>query len=201
MIDMPQRTENKKIYMQEDIKKACEIMKNGGIILYPTDTIWGIGCDATNEEAVQRVYELKQRSDSKSMLVLLDNPAKLQAYVKEVPDIAWDLIELTDKPLTIIYEGAKNLASNLTAADGSIGIRITAETFSRELCRQYRKPIVSTSANVSGEPAPDRFSQIAGKIKNGVDYIVTYRQKEATPAKPSGIVKLEKDGTIHIIRK
>jgi len=187
--------------MQEEIKRACEIMKKGGIILYPTDTIWGIGCDATNEEAVQHIYELKQRSDSKSMLILLDNPAKLQAYVQEVPDIAWDLIELTDKPLTIIYDGAKNLAPSLIAADGSIGIRITAETFSRELCRQYRKPIVSTSANVSGEPSPERFSQIAGIIKNGVDYIVTYRQKETTSAKPSGIVKLGKDGTIHIIRK
>lgn len=187
--------------MQEEIKKACEVMRNGGIILYPTDTIWGIGCDATNEKAVQRVYELKQRSDSKSMLVLLDNPALLQTYVQEVPDIAWNLIELSDKPLTIIYEGAKNLASNLIAGDGSIGIRITAEAFSRELCHRYRKPIVSTSANVSGEPAPDRFSQIAAEIKNGVDYIVTYRQKETAPAKPSSIVKLGKDGTIHIIRK
>jgi L-threonylcarbamoyladenylate synthase len=191
----------KKEYMQEDIKKACEIMRNGGIILYPTDTIWGIGCDATNEEAVQRVYELKQRSDSKSMLVLLDNPAKLQTYVQEVPDIAWDLIELTDKPLTIIYEGAKNLATNLVAADGTIGIRITGEVFSRELCRQFRKPIVSTSANVSGAPAPGRFSQIGAEIKNGVDYVVTYGQKEQREAKPSGIVKLGKDGTIQIIRK
>jgi len=143
--------------MQDDIKKACEVLRKGGIILYPTDTIWGIGCDATNEEAVKRIYELKQRDDSKSMLVLLDNPAKLQTYVQEVPDIAWDLIELTDKPLTIIYEGAKNLATNLIAADGSIGIRITNEVFSRELCRQFRKPIVSTSANVSGEPSPGRF--------------------------------------------
>ena len=115
--------------MQEDIKKACEVMNRGGVILYPTDTIWGIGCDATNEEAVKRVYEIKQRSDSKSMLVLLDNPAKLQVYVKDVPDIAWDLIELADKPLTIIYDGAKNLAANLLAEDGSIGIRITNEGF------------------------------------------------------------------------
>ncbi len=187
--------------MQDDIKKACEVLRNGGIILYPTDTIWGIGCDATSEDAVKRIYELKQRDDSKSMLVLLDNPAKLQTYVQEVPDIAWDLIELTDKPLTIIYEGAKNLATNLIAADGTIGIRITGEVFSRELCRQFRKPIVSTSANVSGEPAPGRFSQISPAIKNGVDYVVAYGQKEQREAKPSGIVKLDRNGTIQIIRK
>lgn len=187
--------------MQDDIKKACDILKKGGIILYPTDTIWGIGCDATNEEAVKRIYELKQRDDSKSMLVLMDNPAKLQVYMKDVPDIAWDLIELTDKPLTIIYDGAKNLATNLIAPDGSIGIRITSETFSMELCRQFRKPIVSTSANISGEPSPATFSQIGQTIREGVDYIVTYRQKEQGKAKPSGIVKLGKDGSIIIIRK
>ncbi len=187
--------------MQDDIKKACDTLKKGGIILYPTDTIWGIGCDATNEEAVKRIYELKQRDDNKSMLVLMDNPAKLQTYVKDVPDIAWDLIDLTDKPLTIIYDGAKNLATNLIAEDGSIGIRITAETFSMELCRQFRKPIVSTSANISGEPSPATFSQIGQTVKNGVDYIVTYRQKEQGKAQPSGIVKLERDGSIKIIRK
>ncbi|MDY9917353.1 L-threonylcarbamoyladenylate synthase [Porphyromonadaceae bacterium NLAE-zl-C104] len=187
--------------MQDDIKKACDILRKGGIILYPTDTIWGIGCDATNEEAVKRIYDLKQRDDTKSMLVLMDNPAKLQTYVKEVPDIAWDLIDLADKPLTIIYDGAKNLAPNLIAPDGSIGIRITAETFSMELCRQFRKPIVSTSANISGDPSPSSFSEIGQTVKEGVDYIVTYRQKEQTKAKPSGIVKLGKDGSIKIIRK
>lgn len=187
--------------MQDDIKKACEVLRKGGIILYPTDTIWGIGCDATNEEAVKRIYGLKQRDDSKSMLVLLDNPAKLQTYIKDVPDIAWDLIDLTDKPLTIIYDGAKNLAANLIAEDGSIGIRITAEKFSMELCRQFRKPIVSTSANISGEPSPASFSQIGQTIRDGVDYIVAYRQKEQSKAQPSGIVKLTKDGSIQIIRK
>ncbi len=187
--------------MQDDIKKAIEVLKSGGIILYPTDTIWGIGCDATNEEAVKKIYELKQRDDSKSMLVLLDNPAKLQTYVQDVPDIAWDLIDLTDTPLTIIFDGAKNLASNLVAEDGTIGIRITDELFSRELCKQFRKPIVSTSANISGEPSPQTFSKISPAIKNGVDYIVTYRQKENKAAKPSGILKLGKDGTIKIIRK
>lgn len=187
--------------MQDDIKKAIEVLKNGGIILYPTDTIWGIGCDATNEEAVKRIYELKQREDSRSMLVLIDNPAKLQTYVMEVPEIAWDLIDLTDKPLTIIYDGAKNLATNLVAYDGTIGIRITDEIFSIKLCQQFRKPIVSTSANVSGDPSPARFSKISPIIKNGVDYIVSYRQKENKVAKPSSILKLENNGTIKIIRK
>ncbi|HCC85113.1 MAG TPA: threonylcarbamoyl-AMP synthase [Porphyromonadaceae bacterium] len=187
--------------MQEDIRKACEVMRNGGIILYPTDTIWGIGCDATNEEAVKKIYKLKQRDDSKSMLVLLDNPVKLQYYVTDVPEIAWNLIELSDKPLTIIYEGARNLAAALIAADGTIGIRITGELFSRELCRQFRKPIVSTSANISGQPAPARFSQISREIIDGVDYVVKYRQKEQTDTKTSSIIRLARNGTIQIIRK
>ena len=187
--------------IQEDIKKACEVMRAGGVILYPTDTIWGIGCDATNEEAVKRVYEIKQRSDSKSMLVLTDNPTKLQQYIDNVPDIAWDLMELTEKPLTIIYDGARNLAPNLIADDGSVGIRVTTEQFSRELCKQFRKPIVSTSANISGEPSPEKFSQIDQKIKKAVDYVVTYRQKDNAKTTPSGIIKLNKNGTIQIIRK
>lgn len=176
-------------------------MRNGGIILYPTDTIWGIGCDATNEEAVKRIFQLKQREDTKSMLVLMDNPAKLQTYISEVPDIAWDLIELTDKPLTIIYDGAKNLAPNLIAEDGSIGIRITDEAFSKELCRRFGKPIVSTSANISGNPSPSNFFEIDDEIKNAVDYIVEFRRKDRSKATPSGIIKLEKDGSIRIIRK
>jgi L-threonylcarbamoyladenylate synthase len=187
--------------MQDDIKKAIEVLKSGGIILYPTDTVWGIGCDATNEEAVKKIYELKQRDDSKSMLILLDNPSKLQTYVQDVADIAWDLIDLTDKPLTIIFDGAKNLATNLIAEDGSIGIRVTSELFSRELCKQFRKPIVSTSANISGEPTPKLFSNISDSIINGVDYVVNYRRKENKAGEPSGILKLSKDGTIKIIRK
>ncbi|MDD2326769.1 MAG: L-threonylcarbamoyladenylate synthase [bacterium] len=187
--------------MQEDIRKACEVLRNGGIILYPTDTIWGIGCDATNEEAVRKIYELKQRDNNKSMLVLLDNPVKLQHYVSDVPEIAWDLIELTEKPLTIIYEGARNLAPSLIAADGSIGIRITGELFSRELCKQFRKPIVSTSANISGTPAPSRFQQISGEIREKVDYVVTCRQKEQSETESSSIIRLGRNGTIQIIRK
>ncbi len=186
--------------MTDDLRKACEVLERGGLILYPTDTIWGIGCDATNEDAVRRVYELKRRSDSKAMLVLLDSAAKLDRYVDEVPDIAWSLIEVADKPLTIIYSGAKNLAKNLIAEDGSLGIRITGETFSHKLCEQFRRPIVSTSANVSGEPSPSVFAEISDVIKSGVDYIVGYRQDDKQAARPSSIIKLEAGGVFKIIR-
>lgn len=186
--------------MIEDIKKACEVMAAGGLILYPTDTIWGIGCDATNEEAVRRVYELKRRSDHKAMLLLMDSSAKLNYYVQEVPDIAWDLIELADSPLTVIYSGARNLAPNLLAEDGSVGIRITQEEFSHKLCERFRKPVVSTSANVSGEPSPANFSEISETIKAGVDYIVRYRQDDLRKAAPSHIIQLGAGGLVKIIR-
>lgn len=186
--------------MIEEIKKACQVMNEGGVILYPTDTIWGIGCDATNEEAVRRVYEIKQRSDSKAMLVLVDSPVKVDFYVRDVPEIAWDLIELADKPLTIIYSGARNLASNLLAEDGSVGIRVTGEAFSKRLCQQFRKAIVSTSANISGQPSPGNFSEISEEIKSAVDYIVGCRREETGRPKPSGIIKLDKGGVIKIIR-
>jgi L-threonylcarbamoyladenylate synthase len=185
----------------EDLKKACETLHRGGLIVYPTDTIWGIGCDATNEDAVRQVYALKQRTDHKAMLVLIDNPAKLNGYVSEIPDIAWELIEVSNKPLTIIYPNAKNLAFNLLGEDGSVGIRITNEKFSHELCKLFRKPIVSTSANISGLPSPALFSEIAEAVKNGVDYVVQYRQDETAKAKPSGIIKLSEDGSIKIIRE
>lgn len=175
-------------------------MAAGGIILYPTDTIWGIGCDATNEKAVQRVYELKRRADNKAMLVLMDSEAKLDRYVSDVPDIAWDLISVSDKPLTIIYSSAKNLATNLLGADGSVGIRITNEEFSKKLCERFRKPLVSTSANVSGEPSPANFSEVSEVIKEGVDYTVSYRQDDMSKAAPSGIIKLGAGGLVQVIR-
>ena len=186
--------------MLEDIKAAIAILQNGGIILYPTDTIWGIGCDACNEEAVKRIYTIKNRVDSKSMLVLLENAALLDRYVDEVPEIAFDLIELTDKPLTIIYDGAKNLAKNLIAEDGSIGIRITQEAFSIELIRRFKRPVVSTSANISGKPSPACFDEIDQQIIDAVDYVVKYRQDDMQKAVPSGIIKLGKGGEIKIIR-
>jgi L-threonylcarbamoyladenylate synthase len=187
--------------MHEDIVKALETLKSGGVILYPTDTVWGLGCDATNETAVQKIYDIKKRSDSKSMLILLENPALLDRYVDEVPDIAWDLIEISTTPLTIIYPGARNLAKNLIAEDGSIGIRFTKEIFTRELLKRFHKPLVSTSANISGQPTPSSFAEISGEIKSQVDYTVLYRQEDTSPAKPSGIIKLQVNGQIEIIRQ
>ncbi|MDH6358872.1 L-threonylcarbamoyladenylate synthase [Parabacteroides sp. PF5-9] len=187
-------------FMTEDINKACQILQAGGLILYPTDTIWGIGCDATNEEAVRKIYTLKNRTDHKAMIVLLDNSVKLETYVTDVPSIAWDLIEVSDKPLTIIYSEGRNLANNLLAEDGSIGIRITNEAFSKKLCERFRKPLVSTSANISGEPFPANFTEISEKIKNGVDYIVNYRQDDQRKVQPSGILKLGSGGLIQLIR-
>ena len=184
--------------MKEDIRKACEVMQKGGVILYPTDTIWGIGCDATNAEAVKRVYEIKKRSDSKAMLVLVDNAVKVDFYVDGAPEVAFDLIELTNKPLTIIYDGAKNLAPNLIAEDGSVGIRVTSEEFSNQLCYRFRKAIVSTSANVSGEPSPATFGEISDEIKQAVDYIVQSRQQENKASQSSSIIKLGKGGQVKV---
>jgi len=187
--------------MNEDIKKALEVLKNGGIILYPTDTIWGIGCDATNEIAVQKIYNIKKREDSKSMLVLMENPALLERYVDEVPEIAWDLVEVSSTPLTVIYPNAKNLAKNLIAEDGTIGIRFTKEAFTTQLLQRLRRPLVSTSANLSGEKSPAFFDEISEEIKDQVDYIVEYRQNDISPAQPSSIIKLGVGGRIDIIRK
>jgi L-threonylcarbamoyladenylate synthase len=187
--------------MIDDIKAAIAVLQKGGIILYPTDTIWGLGCDAGNEAAVQRIYAIKNRVDSKSMLVLMENAALIERYVDEVPDVAYDLIELTDKPLTIIFDGAKNLAKNLIAEDGSIGIRITSEAFSSELIRRFKRPIVSTSANISGNPSPARFSDIDQGIIDSVDFVVKFRQDEIKKAVPSSIMKLGKGGEIKIIRE
>ncbi len=187
--------------MHDDIVKCLEVLQNGGIILYPTDTIWGIGCDATNAEAVAKVYALKNREDSKSMLVLMDKMAKMGTYVKEIPEMAWDLVELSEKPMTIIYDGAQNLAHNLIAEDGSIGIRITSETFSHKLIERFKRPIVSTSANISGAVTPQNFAEIDEIIKNGVDYVVQYRQDDSAKPSPSSIIKLGVDGQVRIIRE
>ncbi|HEY3370354.1 MAG TPA: L-threonylcarbamoyladenylate synthase [Prolixibacteraceae bacterium] len=187
--------------MINDIKAALEVLQKGGVILYPTDTIWGLGCDACNEEAVKRIYTIKNRVDSKSMLVLMENAGLLERYVDQVPEIAFDLIEVTDKPLTIIYDGAKNLAKNLVAEDGSIGIRITTEAFSSDLIRRFKRPIVSTSANLSGKPSPACFDQIDQQIIDAVDYVVKYRQDDTHKATPSSIMKLGRGGEIKIIRQ
>lgn len=187
--------------LQDEVKKAVEVMRNGGVILYPTDTVWGIGCDATNEEAVKRVYEIKRRSDSKALICLVDSEARLTRYVRRVSDVTWDMIELTTKPLTVIYDNATGLAPNLLAEDGSVGIRITKEEFSKELCFRFQKPIVSTSANISGEPTPQTFDEISDEIKNAVDYVVKYSQRCKEKHQPSSIIKINADGEFTIIRK
>lgn len=185
----------------EDLRWAVEVMRRGGVVLYPTDTVWGIGCDATNAEAVRRVYEIKRRAESKALIVLVDSMAKLSGCVREVPDMAWSLVELADKPLTIIYDGARNLAGNLIAEDGSVAIRITQERFSKALCGRMHVPVVSTSANVSGEPTPKNFSEISQAIVGAVDYVVRYRQDDTAKPNPSSIIKLGINGEVKVIRE
>jgi L-threonylcarbamoyladenylate synthase len=190
---------------EEDIRNAVETMRRGGTILYPTDTVWGIGCDATNAEAVKRVYDIKQRDDSKALICLVDNDARLQRYVRNVPDVAWQLIDsLKDsdaRPTTLILDGAINLAPNLIADDGSIALRITQEAFSKELCYRFQKAIVSTSANISGEPAAQNYCDIDPNIVEAVDYVCWSRRQEHQPHKPSSIIRLRENGEVEIIRK
>ena len=186
---------------EEDIKRAVEVMRQGGVILYPTDTVWGIGCDATNAEAVKKVYAIKQRDDSKALICLVDSDARLQRYVRDVPDVAWQLIDCCDRPTTLILDGAVNLAPNLIADDGSIGIRITQEPFSKELCYRFQKAIVSTSANISGEPAAQNYRDIDPRIIEAVDYVCWSRRQEHQPHTPSSIIKLGPTGEVTVIRK
>lgn len=187
--------------MREEINKALEILKKGGVILYPTDTVWGLGCDATNLEAVSKVNEIKGRSADKSLIVLLDTDNKLQSYVNNIPDVAYELIEYTEKPLTVIFSNAKNLATNVINADGSVGIRIPRHDFCQQLIQRFRKPIVSTSANISGKPTPKFFDEISDDVKEAVDYIVDLEQEDRTPKQPSTIVKLGSGGQFEFIRK
>lgn len=187
-------------YDREDMNRAVETLKKGGIILYPTDTVWGIGCDATNEEAVKRIYDLKKREDSKSMLVLVGSYGELEKTVAEIPEAAWMLLDAAVKPLTIIYDHPRGIARNLLAEDGSLGIRVTDELFSRELCRRLRRPIVSTSANVSGKKTPRVFSEIEKEILEGVDYTACYRRDDNSKGKSSDIIKVSDNGVIKVIR-
>lgn len=190
---------------EQDIKNAVEVLRKGGVILYPTDTVWGIGCDATNAEAVKRVYDIKQRDDSKALICLVDSDARLQRYVKKVPDVAWQLIDsLQDsgaRPTTLILDGAVNLAANLIAEDGSIALRITNEPFSKELCYRFQKALVSTSANISGQPAAQNYRDIALELLEAVDYVCWSRRQEHNPHQPSSIIRLKEDGEVTIIRK
>lgn len=186
---------------QEDIQKAVEVMRKGGIILYPTDTVWGIGCDATNSEAVAKIYKIKHRDDSKALVCLVDSDARLQKYVRNVSEVAWQLIDAVVKPTTLILDGTVNLAPNLIAEDGSIGIRITNEPFSKELCYRFQKAIVSTSVNISGEPAAQNFCDISEELLSAVDYVCFSRRQEHKPHQPSTIIKIGMTGEINIIRK
>ncbi len=186
--------------MEEEIMKCVEVLKRGGTILYPTDTIWGIGCDATNRDAVNKVYRLKQRTDKKNLIILLDEPDKLTDYVEEVPLIACDLLRHIDSPLTIIYPGAKNLAPNVIADDQSIAIRIVNNTFCRKLIHTFGKPIVSTSANIAGHNHPLTFKNISPILKKGVDYCVDEALDEIKEVKPSQIIKIDINGEFKIIR-
>lgn len=185
---------------RDDIREAVRVMQSGGVILYPTDTIWGIGCDACNEDAVRRVFEIKRRAEAKSVISLVDSEVKVEFYVRSVPDVAWQLWECSDEPLTLVLDGARNLASGVIASDGSVALRVTREAFSRQLCMRMKRAIVSTSANIAGEPAPRCFSEISPEILQAVDYVCLSRRDEAPSQTPSHIIKIGPSGEVKIIR-
>jgi L-threonylcarbamoyladenylate synthase len=186
---------------EEDLKQSLQVLRNGGIILYPTDTIWGLGCDATSKEAVDKIFTVKSREEGKSLIVLVNGIVMLERYVKEVPRIAYELAEVSESPLTIIYPEGKNLAEGVCSADGSVGIRICRDEFCNELIGRFRKPIVSTSANMSGKASPANFSEIDKSIIQSVDYTVRYRQNDRQKGSPSPVIKVDYDGTLKILRK
>lgn len=192
---------------KNSFSEALEVLRNGGVILYPTDTVWGLGCDATNPEAVARIYEIKKRSDSKSLVLLASDLDMVARYIREIPDMAIQLVEVNDKPMTIIYTGAltgqecRGLAHNTVAQDGSVGIRIPVVDFCRDLVHRFGRPIVSTSANISGEPTPRKFADIPQQIKDAVDFIVDPSLERNSTGSASSIIKVGLDGTIDIIRK
>lgn len=185
----------------KDINAAVEVMRRGGVILYPTDTVWGIGCDATNPEAVAKVYAIKHREDSKAMICLVDSEARLQRYVRNVPNVAWDVIEMATTPVTVILDGAANLAPNLLAEDGSVAMRVTREPFSNQLCYRFQKAIVSTSVNISGNPPASNYCDIDPELLAAVDYVCTSRRQEKKPHTPSSIIRLRPNGEVEVIRK
>lgn len=188
------------MYERDDLRQALQVIRQGGVVLYPTDTVWGLGCDATNPQAVARIYKIKRRAESKALILLADSIVRVENYVVSLPEIAYDLLDVAVSPTTIIYEKAKNLPENLIADDGSIAIRVTAEEFSKALCAAAHVPLVSTSANISGEPTPRSFREISDEIVHSVDYVVRYRQDDNTPAKPSSIIKLGASGEVRVIR-
>ncbi len=186
--------------MNDEIHKAYEVIQNGGIILYPTDTVWGIGCDATNADAVAKIYALKKRSETQSMIVLMNGEKMIYNVFKEIPETAWQIMDLSDKPTTLILDNPRNVAPNLISADKSLGMRLVKEPFCFKLMERMKKPLVSTSANISGEPTPMSFKEISPEIIKGVDYVVNLH-RDKVGAKPSTIIKLTNDAQVTIIRK
>jgi len=185
----------------EDLKLSLNTLREGGVILYPTDTIWGLGCDATNQDAVEKIFEIKKRSDSRSLIILVNGFGMLERYVKNIPPIAAEILDVSEKPITIIYPEGKNLAPGICNEDGSVGIRVCTDDFCGELIARFRKPIVSTSANISDSPSPSVFSEIGEDIISSADYVVKYRQSDNNKNTPSSIIKVEDNGVIKIIRK
>ncbi len=185
--------------MNKEIDNAISVLNDGGLILYPTDTLWGIGCDATNEKAVQKIYTLKQRIDSKALICLAANDFMLEKHIKKVPDVAYELMDLSTKPITIIYDQPIGVAKNLIATDNTLGVRVASDKFCKYLINKFKKPIVSTSANISGQPAPKTYAEISNSILKGVDYVVDLQQNHTT-GEASTIIKLSNDGTVKVIR-
>lgn len=190
-----------RVSLDEDIRAAVDVMRRGGLVLYPTDTVWGIGCDATNDEAVRKVFALKRRADAKALITLVSDVAMLERYVDEVPEVAYQLIDCAVSPITIVYDRGVGVAPSLLASDGSIGIRVTSEIYSRSLCRAMRRPVVSTSANISGVVTPQCFASIAPEIIDGVDYVAAYRRDDTSPSVPSSVIKISRGGVFTILRK
>lgn len=186
---------------RNDINRALDTLKSGGVILYPTDTVWGLGCDATNPQAIEKILSIKKRDNSKSMIILLHSENQLSSYVDQIPEVAYELIEVTDRPLTVIYSKGKNLPPIALAKDGSIGIRIVDHPFCTQLLQRFRKPIISTSANISANPFASNFEEIDNKIKEAVDYIVEYDQDNQRRGIPSLIVKLDEAARFEFVRK
>ena len=187
--------------MKEDVDQALTALHEGGVILYPTDTVWGLGCDATNEKTIERLYQIKQRDTGTGMLILLDSEGRVERYVEDMPDIAWDLMEVTDKPLTLVYHQGRNLPENLLASDGSIAIRVTQDPFCQQLLRRFKKPNVSTSANKSDHPGPANFTDVEPALRQAADYVVKHRQDETQKGSPSSIIRVGPGGEVKVIRE
>ena len=185
--------------MHDEINKCVEVLKKGGVILYPTDTVWGLGCDATNDKAIERIYEIKKRNESKALICLVSDFKMLNQYVEDVPEVAYDILKYANKPTTIIYDKPIRIAENLVPEENTLAIRVASDDFCKQLIRKYRRPLVSTSANLSGAATPGNYDEISEEIKGAVDYVVNWNRNKKK-AKPSAIIKLSNDGGVKVIR-